>query len=63
LGEGRGSLISKFKASLVYRVLNSAARATQRNPSQTKIKKKKKKQEREKNCLTILKNKSSTIER
>lgn len=40
---GRVRQISKFKASLVYRVLNSAARATQRNPSQTKIKKKKKK--------------------
>jgi hypothetical protein len=40
---GRGSWISEFKASLVYRVSSRTARATQRNPVSRKKKKKKKK--------------------
>jgi hypothetical protein len=38
---GRGKWVSKFKASLVYRVSSRAARATQRNP----VSKKKKSQD------------------
>jgi hypothetical protein len=45
---GRGRWISKFEASLVYRVISRTVRATQRNPvSKTKKKKKKKKKKRD----------------
>jgi hypothetical protein len=40
---GRGSQISEFEASLVFRVSSRTARATQRNP----VSKKKKKKQRE----------------
>jgi hypothetical protein len=40
---GRGRQISKFEASLVYKVNARTARAIQRNPVLKKIKKKKKK--------------------
>jgi hypothetical protein len=40
---GRGRQISKFKASLVYRVSSRTARVTQRNPVSKKPKRKKKK--------------------
>jgi hypothetical protein len=42
---GRGSQISEFKASLVYRVNSRTARAAQRNP----VSKKQQKQKRQKN--------------
>jgi hypothetical protein len=42
---GRGRRISKFEASLVYRVSARTDRATQRNPVLKKTKKKKKKKE------------------
>jgi hypothetical protein len=38
---GRGSQISEFEASLVYKVSSRTARATQRNPVSKKKKKKK----------------------
>jgi hypothetical protein len=50
-GRGRGRQISKFEASLVYKVSSKAARAIQRNPvsknqntKKTKTKTKKQKQ-------------------
>jgi hypothetical protein len=48
---GRGRQISKFKASLVYRVSSRTARATQRNPvlkNKTTTKKQKQKQKQNK---------------
>jgi hypothetical protein len=46
---GRGSRISEFEASLVYKVSSRTARATQRKPvSKTKKKKKKKEKRKEK---------------
>jgi hypothetical protein len=39
---GRGRWISEFKASLVYKVSSTTARATQRNPVSKKKRKKKK---------------------
>jgi hypothetical protein len=44
---GRGRRISKFEASLVYRVSSRTARFTQRNPVSKNQKKKKKERERE----------------
>jgi hypothetical protein len=41
--EAEGGQISEFKASLVYKMSSSIARATQRNPVSKKKKKKKKK--------------------
>jgi hypothetical protein len=41
---GRGRRISKFKASLVYRVSSRTARATQRNPVSKKKERKKEKE-------------------
>jgi hypothetical protein len=41
---GRGRRISKFEASLVYRVSSRTAKATQRNPVSDKKKQKTKKQ-------------------
>jgi hypothetical protein len=46
--EDRGRWISKFKASLVYKVSSRTARAIQRNPFSKNQKKKKKKKERKK---------------
>jgi hypothetical protein len=47
---GRSRQISKFEASLVYRVSSRTARATQRNPvSKNKKTKKQKKQNKTKN--------------
>jgi hypothetical protein len=45
----RGRQISEFKASLVYRVSSSTARATQRNPvsKQNKTKQKQKQQQQQ----------------
>jgi hypothetical protein len=43
--EGRGRQISKFEASLVYRVSSRTARATQRNPVSKNQKKEKEKKE------------------
>jgi hypothetical protein len=40
-GGGRGSRISEFEASLVYRVSSRTARAAQRNPASKNQKKKK----------------------
>jgi hypothetical protein len=40
---GRGTRISEFEASLVYRVSSRTARATQRNPVSKNPKKEKKK--------------------
>jgi hypothetical protein len=44
----RGSRISEFEASLVYRVSSRTARAIQRNPVSNKQKKKEKKMMKEK---------------
>jgi hypothetical protein len=62
---GRGSLISKFEASLVYRVSSRTARATQRNPvsknkknKKTKKTKNKKKKRRRRNNKRNPKDKS-----
>jgi hypothetical protein len=44
---GRGRWISKFKASLVYRVSSRIARATQRNPVSEKKKQKTKTKKKE----------------
>jgi hypothetical protein len=46
---GRGRRISEFEASLVYRVSNRTARATQRNPV-SKKKKKKRKEKKIREC-------------
>jgi hypothetical protein len=45
---GRGRRISKFKASLVYRVSSRTARAIQRNPVLEKKKEKKRKEKKRK---------------
>jgi hypothetical protein len=46
---GRGRRISEFKASLIYKVSSSTARAIQRNPvSKNKTKQKERKKERKK---------------
>jgi hypothetical protein len=42
----RGRQISKFEASLVYRMSSRTARATQRNPVSKKIKKKQKQKQK-----------------
>jgi hypothetical protein len=48
---GRGRRISKFEASLVYRVNSRTAKATQRNPVSKKQKQKTK--QRKKNCMVL----------
>jgi hypothetical protein len=49
---GRGRRISKFEASLVYRVSSRTARATQRNPvSKNQKRKKKEKKKKKKICF------------
>jgi hypothetical protein len=51
---GRGRRISKFEASLVYRVSSRTAKATQRNPVSKKQKTGKKEKRKEKFGLYIL---------